>query len=115
MKGAPASVLNHKLYLLEGASMQTKLINFRSPEELQSTFDMVCRYKSQSRTQVLINLMRDYISQNHQPNISDVQALRDIKRNLSEFIKVNPHGQILSNRKKSEFDGIQTECDWPAP
>ena len=91
--------------------MQTKLINFRSPEDLQSIFDMVCRYKSQSRTQVLISLMRGYISQNHQPIISDIQALRDIKRHLSEFIKANPERQILCNREKVESERFKLEKD----
>lgn len=91
--------------------MQTRLINFRSPEELQSIFDMVCRYKSQSRTQVLISLMRGYISQNHQPIISDIQSLQDIKRNLSEFIKANPERQIVDNREKAEFERFKLAND----
>jgi hypothetical protein len=78
--------------------MNTKLINFRSPEDLQTTFDLVCRYKSQSRTQVLITLMREFISTNHKPIINDIQSLQDLNKNLSGFVLNDTgygHGQNL--------------------
>jgi hypothetical protein len=86
--------------------MNTKLINFRSPEDLQTTFDLVCRYKSQSRTQVLITLMREFISTNHKPIINDIQSLQDLNKNLSEFVLNDTgyrHGQNLK-QTDSEMD-----------
>lgn len=79
--------------------MNTKLINFRSPEDLQATFDLVCRYKSQSRTQVLIALMREFISTNHKPIINDIQSLQDLNKNLSEFVSSKPNGMIAQKSK----------------
>jgi hypothetical protein len=79
--------------------MITKLINFRSPEDLQATFDLVCRYKSQSRTQVLIALMREFISSNYKPIINDIQSLRDLNKNLSEFVSSKPSGMVAQKSK----------------
>jgi hypothetical protein len=80
--------------------MNTKLINFRTPENLQATFDMVCRYKSQSRTQVLIALMRDFVSTNHKPIINDIQSLQDLNKNLSEFVSQKP-SRIINQKSKT--------------
>lgn len=66
--------------------IQTKLINFRTPADLQHTFDLVCHYKAQTRTQVLIDLMRGYVMDNHKPIIDQIQSLKDLNKNLSESI-----------------------------
>lgn len=66
--------------------IQTKLINFRTPADLQHTFDLVCQYKAQTRTQVLIDLMRGYVMDNHKPIIDQIQSLKDLNKNLSEFV-----------------------------
>lgn len=86
--------------------MNTRLINFRSPEDLQATFDLVCRYKSQSRTQVLIALMREFISTNHKPIINDIQSLHDLNINLSESVspKLNRMNAKKSKTTISEQD-----------
>ena len=66
--------------------IQTKLINFRTPADLQHTFDLVCQYKAQTRTQVLIDLMRGYVMDNHKPIIDQIQSLKDLNKSLSEFV-----------------------------
>lgn len=84
--------------------MQTKLINFRTPIELQSTFDLVCRYKSQSRTKVLIELMHEYVSIHHQPIIEQIKSLRDLNKNLSETVIKNSGQKTLGHLRETEFD-----------
>ena len=84
--------------------MPTKLINFRTPEDLQHTFDMVCQFKSQTRTQVLIGLMRDYVSENHEPIVHQIQSLKDLNRNLSEIIKKEPTSINLKPIRKTDSE-----------
>jgi hypothetical protein len=84
--------------------MNTKLINFRSPEDLQNTFDLVCRYKSQSRTQVLITLMREFISSNHKPIINDIQSLQVLNKNLSEFVLNDTGHRHRQNLKQTDSE-----------
>ncbi len=84
--------------------MNTKLINFRTPEDLQNTFDLICRYKSQSRTQVLIALMREFISTNHKPIINDIQSLQDLNKSLSEFVLNDPGYNHRKNLKQIDCD-----------
>ena len=84
--------------------MPTKLINFRTPEDLQHTFDMVCQFKSQTRTQVLIGLMRDYVSKNHDPIVHQIQSLKDLNKNLSEIIKKGPTSINLKPIKKTDSE-----------
>lgn len=84
--------------------MPTKLINFRTPEDLQHTFDMVCQFKSQTRTQVLIGLMRDYVSENHEPIVHQIQSLKDLNKNLSEIIKKEPTSINLKPIEKTDSD-----------
>ena len=38
------------------------LINFKAPESLKNTFDMLCKYESRTRTSALLALMDSYIS-----------------------------------------------------
>jgi hypothetical protein len=95
--------------------MNTKLINFRSPEDLQATFDLVCRYKSQSRTQVLIALMREFISTNHKPIINYMQSLQHLNKNLSEFVERKPYKGNIHNEKQPSlerdlWEEIETNC-----
>lgn len=80
--------------------MNIKLINFRTPEDLQATFDLVCRYKSQSRTQVLITLMREFISTNYTPIINDIQSLKDLNKNLSGFVSQKPSRIVIQKAKR---------------
>ena len=91
--------------------MTTKLINFRTPEDLQQTFDMVCQFKSQTRTQVLIGLMRNYISANHQPIVNQIQSLQDLNKNLSEIIKKEPTSINLKPTNNTEFERDLWESD----
>ena len=84
--------------------IQTKLINFRTPADLQHTFDLVCQYKAQTRTQVLIDLMRDYAMDNHKPIIDQIQSLKELNKSLSEFV---PNRTRWSHRQ----DYKQTDSD----
>ncbi len=84
--------------------MNTKLINFRSPEDLQATFDLVCRYKSQSRTQVLITLMREFITTNHKPIINDIQSLNDQNKNLSGFFLNDTGYRYGKKLKQTDYE-----------
>jgi hypothetical protein len=69
--------------------MNKKLINFRAPNDLRQTFDLVCRFKSRNRSQILIELMRQFVEANHQTVITQANALKDIDKTLSEFIQKN--------------------------
>jgi hypothetical protein len=84
--------------------METKLINFRAPVELQNTFDLVCRYKSQSRTKIMIELMHEYVSLNHQPIIEQINSLRDLNKNLSEIVNKKSESKRHQYQTKMEFD-----------
>lgn len=84
--------------------METKLINFRAPIELQNTFDLVCRYKSQSRTKVMIELMHEYVSLNHQPIVEQINSLRDLNKNLSEIVNKKSESKRHRHQTETEFD-----------
>jgi hypothetical protein len=84
--------------------MNKKLINFRAPDDLRQTFDLVCRFKSRNRSQILIELMRQFVESNHLTVIAQAKALKDIDKVLSEFIpKNNIDGRTkLLNPTKSD-------------
>lgn len=84
--------------------MQTKLINFRAPIELQTAFDLVCKYKSQSRTKIMLDLMHEYVSIHHQPIIEQIKSLRDINKNLSETVIKNSGQKTPAYQRETEFD-----------
>jgi hypothetical protein len=69
--------------------MNKKLINFRAPKDLRQTFDLVCRFKSRNRSQILIELMHQFIEENHQTVIAQANVLKDIDKTLSEFVPKN--------------------------
>ena len=98
--------------------MDTKLINFRIPTDLQETFDMVCDFKSQTRTQVLINLMREYISNERQPIIDQIRSLQNLNRDLSEIKRKKSVSVDLRNRKASDSERdiwFSDEDDYSSP
>jgi hypothetical protein len=98
--------------------MNTKLINFRTPQDLQETFDMVCHYKSQTRTQVLINLMREYVLNQHQPIVDQIHSLQDLNKNLSEIIKKDTTPITLKKPKQLNSDRdlwVRDEDDYQYP
>ena len=74
--------------------MNTTLINFRVPTELQQTFDLLCRYQSKTRTYCLIELMEQHVSKNHQPIINQLEDIRRINKSLSEIIEIRNHHEI---------------------
>ena len=43
--------------------IEKSLVNFRVPNGLRDTFDMVCRYQSMSKTQTLVGLMQRHIDE----------------------------------------------------
>jgi hypothetical protein len=79
--------------------MNTKLINFRTPEDLQNTFDLVCDYKAVTRTQVLIDLMRGYILENHKSIMDQIQSMNGLNKNLSESV---PNGARWINHHSNK-------------
>ena len=91
--------------------MDKKLINFRTPIDLQKTFDLVCCYKSQTRTQVLIELMRQFIETHHPLIIKQVTALKDINNNLSEIINPNSNSRSYVPIQKTEIERDNWESD----
>jgi hypothetical protein len=86
--------------------MQTKLINFRAPIELQNAFDLVCKYKSQSRTKIMLELMHEYVSIHHQPIIEQIKSLRDLNKNLSETVIKKSGQKTPRYQRETEFDAL---------
>jgi hypothetical protein len=84
--------------------MQKKLINFRAPIELQTAFDLVCKYKSQSRTKILLELMHEYVSIHHQPITEQIKSLRDLNKNLSETVIKSSGQRTHGYQRETEFD-----------
>jgi hypothetical protein len=86
--------------------MNTKLINFRTPEDLQNTFDLVCDYKSVTRTQVLIDLMRGYILENHKSIMDQIHLIKELNKNLSESV---PNGARWINNPSNQTTNFKEE------
>jgi hypothetical protein len=91
--------------------MNTKLINFRTPEDLQNTFDLVCDYKAVTRTQVLIDLMRGYILENHKSIMEQIQSMKELDKNLSESVPngtrwINHHSNEPTNLKDDYWEPV---------
>lgn len=91
--------------------MDKKLINFRTPIDLQNTFDLVCCYKSQTRTQVLIELMRQYVENHHQPIISQMDALKVLNKQLSEIVGSNSNKRSYEPIKDPKCEGDLWDVD----
>jgi hypothetical protein len=85
--------------------MNTKLINFRSPEDLQATFDLVCNYKAVTRTQVLIDLMRGYILENHKSIMEQIQSMKELNKNLSESELNGTRWVSHHSNKNTNYEG----------
>lgn len=91
--------------------MNTKLINFRTPEDLQNTFDLVCNYKAVTRTQVLIDLMRGYILENHKSIMNQIQSMNELNKNLSDSAPngtqwINDHFNKTTNFKQDYWEPV---------
>jgi hypothetical protein len=91
--------------------MTTRLINFRTPEDLQATFDLVCNYKAATRTQVLIDLMRGYILENHKSIMAQMQSMNELNKNLSDFVPninrwINHHPNGPANFKEDYWEPV---------
>ena len=60
---------------------QRVLINFRAPETLKNTFDLLCKYEAKNRTTILLTLMHDYVSDKGpkvQQQISEATSIGDL-------------------------------------
>ncbi len=91
--------------------MNTKLIYFRTPEDLQNTFDLVCDYKAVTRTQVLIDLMRGYILENHKSILDQIHLIKELDKNLSESVPnetrwINHHSNKNTNFKDDYWEPV---------
>ena len=60
-----------------GERMNKKLINFRCDLDVLDGFDEVCDFKRMNRTQILIDLMRKYISDGRE-EINKWNVLREM-------------------------------------
>ena len=79
------SVWNHSL------EVDHKLINFNVPKYLINNFDNLVRFKSVSRTSMLVRLMEDYLRSEHtkmkDDNTLNVMINQLGERNRTEFKK----------------------------
>lgn len=50
--------------LIEEYDNSKTLFNFLIPSSLKKSFDMVCKYKTTSKSQTLNNLIRSYVLEN---------------------------------------------------
>ncbi len=82
--------------------MDMKLINFRTPANLLKAFDFVCDYKSQTRTQVLIEMMREFVEVHHQPILRQIENLNSLNDDLSKFINSNDSSIYHINQNETE-------------
>jgi hypothetical protein len=69
--------------------LKSSLINFIAPRSTIETFDDVCSYHAQSRTSVLLKLMRDYIQEQSPIIQTEIQSLQNLQNNLSNFKRNN--------------------------
>ena len=63
--------------------MQEVLINYRCPPDLKMQFDSVCKLSRQTRTQVLIELMRSHL----QDQLKELQDRRTKALELQKFVQ----------------------------
>ncbi len=91
--------------------MDKKLINFRAPNDLRQTFDLVCRFKSRNRSQILIELMRKFVEANHQIVITQAKAIKEIDKTLSEFIPKNYIDRRTELLSPTEIDAREIEIN----
>ena len=82
---------------------QRVLINFKAPETLKNTFDLLCKYEAKNRTTALLTLMRDYVSDKgpkFQQQISEATSIGDL---------LNSHIKTTRKSTTTNFRGDDTK------
>ena len=109
------SIWNHSL------EVDHKLINFNVPKYLINNFDNLVRFKSVSRTSMLVRLMEDYLRSEHskmkEDNSLNLMINQLGERNRTEFKKVLRR-DVIELREEDEppmipmSDDVDLWGDW---
>jgi hypothetical protein len=87
--------------------LKSSLINFIAPRSTIETFDDVCSYHAQSRTSVLLKLMRDYIQEQSPIIQTEIQSIRNLKNGLSNFVVQKNRHQSIRPIENKKFHGYK--------
>ena len=60
----------------------TVLMNFRVPIHLKDTFDQICKFNHQSKTSVLLMLIRDFVEEQSKKIGSELKRRERLKEQL---------------------------------
>jgi len=63
----------------------TKLVNFRVPIHLKANLDQVCRFNHQSKTSILLMLIRDYIKDQSEKIDQELETQRKLDQRLASL------------------------------
>jgi hypothetical protein len=66
---------------------QLILINFKAPERLKKTFDMLCKYQRTTRTRILLDLMDHYICSSRSNVVLDDKRLKPAEKSIRSRIR----------------------------
>ena len=61
--------------------VEKSLINFRIPNSFREAFEVVCKYKSQTKTQTMVDLIREYLDSEY-PKIEEDMAQQNSMLNF---------------------------------
>ena len=77
------------------------LVNFISPTQTLQTFDQICDFRSATRTSILLMLMKDFITEQSTSIPHQIQALQNLKNDLSNFelFKTDRSGHETPNNR----------------
>jgi len=90
---------------------QRILINFRVPETLKNTFDLLCRYEAKNRTTALLTLMRDYVSDKGpkiQRQISETTSIGDVLSDLVKPAQKSTKNGLWGNQSENFDESVHT-------
>ena len=83
-----------------------RLINFRAPIAIQTMFDQVCGYRSQSRTAVLVSLMSGYISDQSEQIQKQIDSVNALKNDLEKNILFKTQWNMPRNQNNRLYDDL---------
>ena len=91
------------------------LINFIVSKDLMETFDSICSFNNQTRTSILIKLMRDYIREQSPIIRHQIESTQNLKNNLSNFKQLKLQTETYNRPKHTKFNGYKLRTNLNDP
>ena len=94
--------------MIQDNQTDTVLMNFRIPIHLKDAFDQVCKFNHQSKTSVLLMLIRDFVEEQSEKIGSELEKREKLTEqlgNLNQKFTGEPEGEAWNGYTKDPITG----------